>query len=139
MIDVLVVFFLSCFLMIRQPPRSTRTDTLFPYTTRFRSLSRIWSQSPEALSRILGADSAVATLLIGARDMMVEGMRGDLRAKVIDPFDPKLRQYLITSMGSLPIEVLRILFLDGARRLLRSEEHTSELQSLMRISYAVFC
>src|SRR3546814_3998409 len=74
----------------------------------FHSLSRIWSQSPEALSRILGADSAVATLLIGARDMMVEGMRGDLRAKVIDPFD-------------------------------RSEEHTSELQSLMRISYAVFC
>src|SRR3546814_6544500 len=81
----------------------------------FHSLSRIWSQSPEALSRILGADSAVATLLIGARDMMVEGMRGDLRAKVIDPFDPKLRQYLITSLGSLPIEVLRILFFDGAQ------------------------
>lgn len=64
----------------------------------------------------------MVTLLIGARDMMVEGMRGDLRAKVIDPFDPKLRQYLITSMGSLPIEVLRILFLDGARRLLADEQ-----------------
>src|SRR3546814_19089749 len=82
----------------------------------FHSLSRIWSQSPEALSRILGTDSAVATLLIGARDMMVEGMRGDLRAKVIDPFDPKLGPYLITSMGSLPIVVLPILFLVGARR-----------------------
>jgi len=64
----------------------------------------------------------VVTLLIGARDMMVEGMRDDLRAKVIDPFDPKLRQYLITSMGSLPIEVLRILFLDRGRRLLADEQ-----------------
>src|SRR3546814_3830614 len=62
----------------------SRSDELAERLLReFHSLSRIWSQSPEALSRILGADSAVATLLIGARDMMVEGMRGDLRAKEI--------------------------------------------------------
>src|SRR3546814_7130703 len=133
--------------MRRRPPRSTRTDTLFPYTTLFRSrqrsvlarliaavdpsrsdelaerllrefhsLSRLWSQSPEALSRILGADSAVSTLLIGARAMLVEGLRGALRAKVIDPFDPKLRQYLITSMASLPLELFRLFFLDAAPR-----------------------
>jgi len=54
--------------------------------------------------------------------MMTEAMRGDLRAFPIDPFDPKLRQYLIISMGSLPTEVLRILFLDAGRRLLADEQ-----------------
>src|SRR3546814_11185187 len=80
-----------------------------------------WS-SDVCSSDLLGADSAVVTLLIGARDMMVEGMRGDLRAKVIDPFDPMLRQYLIMSMGSLPIEVLRILFPDRGRRPFADEQ-----------------
>src|SRR3546814_7309963 len=84
--DVFVV------LMIRRPPRSTRTDTLFPYTTLFRSG--------------VGTESADCGRLAGA------GGRGEqpLRARAPDP------------AGS------------G-----RSEEHTSELQSLMRISYAVFC
>src|SRR3546814_12767865 len=68
------------FLMIRRPPRSTRTDTLFPYTTLFRS-----------------------------QGQRRQGLR------------PESYRYPRT------------------RRLLRSEEHTSELQSLMRISYAVFC
>lgn len=54
--------------------------------------------------------------------MMTEAMRCDLRAATIDPFDPKLRQYLIASMGSLPVEVLRILFLDSGRRLLADEQ-----------------
>lgn len=61
-------------------------------------------------------------LLIGAHDIMIEAMRCDLRAAAIDPFDPRLRQYLIASMGSLPIEVLRILFLDSGRRLLADEQ-----------------
>src|SRR3546814_7275576 len=73
--------------MIRRPPRSTRTDTLFPYTTLFRSLC--------------------ATLVGGACN--IGGLRGALAAFQV------LRDHL------------------------RSEEHTSELQSLMRISYAVFC
>src|SRR3546814_18835586 len=77
------VFF---FLMIRRPPRSTRTDTLFPYTTLFRS-----ARLP---------DHGLQPVAYGAR-------RSPRRVA------------------------------DGPRR--RSEEHTSELQSLMRISYAVFC
>src|SRR3546814_6735720 len=76
--------------MIRRPPRSTRTDTLFPYTTLFRSPSSIFFLYAAAFAQV-------------AR------------------FTAKL-----------PMRV------DGARPL-RSEEHTSELQSLMRISYAVFC
>src|SRR3546814_15305461 len=84
--------FVFFFLMIRRPPRSTRTDTLFPYTTLFRSLSR---PAPD-------------------RDSIAE----------IRPWKTKL-EMLNKSLK---------LFLRT-----RSEEHTSELQSLMRISYAVFC
>src|SRR3546814_4368719 len=78
------------FLMIRRPPRSTRTDTLFPYTTLFRSLS---------------GQHVVAPWQVSATDPQ----RASLAA------------------------------LSPSRDNPRSEEHTSELQSLMRISYAVFC
>src|SRR3546814_5588892 len=86
--------------MIRRPPRSTRTDTLFPYTTLFRS-------SREFRARRRRDDDGAAGA--GARD---GGRDGDRRAA----FERGLW-----------------------RRSCRSEEHTSELQSLMRISYAVFC
>src|SRR3546814_18669265 len=77
------------FLMIRRPPRSTRTDTLFPYTTLFRSLPA------QARAGVAGRDGGKAPGAAGAaRPAVAPG---------------------------------------------RSEEHTSELQSLMRISYAVFC
>src|SRR3546814_3062859 len=89
------------FLMIRRPPRSTRTDTLFPYTTLFRSpgqgAARNGRQEPHG----------------GARRRRPEVGGG------------KLRQWRV--------------FLHWAALHGRSEEHTSELQSLMRISYAVFC
>src|SRR3546814_7942691 len=78
--------------MIRRPPRSTRTDTLFPYTTLFRSAAR-W-----ALARLRRRDHDRAVALG--------------HGEAVDPL---------------------------ARCQHRSEEHTSELQSLMRISYAVFC
>src|SRR3546814_1624248 len=85
--------------MIRRPPRSTRTDTLFPYTTLFRSPAATRDQPGE-----------------GAGDP--HRGRGDRqRAPGRDPWP-----------GA-----------PGSRRGARSEEHTSELQSLMRISYAVFC
>src|SRR3546814_8051119 len=80
--------------MIRRPPRSTRTDTLFPYTTLFRSLSISYN--------------------------IVEAHGGTLTAST--PGDGK------GMLFSLSLPIVR-----------RSEEHTSELQSLMRISYAVFC
>src|SRR3546814_4925367 len=78
--------------MIRRPPRSTRTDTLFPYTTLFRSV-------PLIHGKLLGL-----------------------------PRDSNIYQIVMMLTGL-------VIFLVT----LRSEEHTSELQSLMRISYAVFC
>src|SRR3546814_1864873 len=93
--------------MIRRPPRSTRTDTLFPYTTLFRSARR----------RDHGAAAD------GARDAAVD--RGDRPA--------------IGGRGAdLGRGALARLSHDQPAAC-RSEEHTSELQSLMRISYAVFC
>src|SRR3546814_8259152 len=89
--------------MIRLPPRSTRTDTLFPYTTLFRSADGMnWSRYYNIRSSNYG--------------------------------DRPL------SLGRVQTATLALL-VDRACRLwqLRSEEHTSELQSLMRISYAVFC
>src|SRR3546814_12542394 len=83
------------FLMIRRPPRSTRTDTLFPYTTLFRS--------PQACMTSLSMPSPVIAFTFEAKGRPVCSTTGR------------------PSMSA------------------RSEEHTSELQSLMRISYAVFC
>src|SRR3546814_2158599 len=97
------------FLMIRRPPRSTRTDTLFPYTTLFRSLSG--PVAPPNNSAETRHARAVDVELL-ARAIGVGG--GD---------EPQHRRRHIVRRG------------DAAR----SEEHTSELQSLMRNSYAVFC
>src|SRR3546814_4534101 len=87
--------------MIRRPPRSTRTDTLFPYTTLFRS-----------------------------------------RAEISVVRAPRLRCRLRNHRAGhgRPVRALGLsLCAQGGRAAGRSEEHTSELQSLMRISYAVFC
>src|SRR3546814_2669427 len=108
--------------MIRRPPRSTRTDTLFPYTTLFRSNDR----SRERRSARSAADKRSPSrtslrVLIGmmpgrlARKSVRERIR---RSPLIRGRDCDVLQ---TSAAG------------------RSEEHTSELQSLMRISYAVFC
>src|SRR3546814_1512638 len=94
------------FLMIRRPPRSTRTDTLFPYTTLFRSKSGNWRDSHHHHRR------RVATRLRTPADA--------------------------AGVPLLPCRRSVVRWRDG-RREIRSEEHTSELQSLMRISYAVFC
>src|SRR3546814_1505856 len=97
-------------LMIRRPPRSTRTDTLFPYTTLFRSLT-----SKSARSDALNAARAKA------------------KAAFADS-TPRDQMVAIKLVKKLEAEIVR-----GAILKDRSEEHTSELQSLMRISYAVFC
>src|SRR3546814_4341182 len=93
--------------MIRRPPRSTRTDTLFPYTTLFRSLA--------AVQRAEELDAGVHRL-------------------VAQPLPLRARHH--HRAGAAVALVAALL---GAGQVLRSEEHTSELQSLMRISYAVFC
>src|SRR3546814_2627689 len=87
--------------MIRRPPRSTRTDTLFPYTTLFRSDGRV--------GVLLGALDGIQPIAVG--------LGAQRRLVAVGPC------------------VEAVAGLHAAR----SEEHTSELQSLMRISYAVFC
>src|SRR3546814_11370666 len=101
----LVVFFL----MIRRPPRSTRTDTLFPYTTLFRSPIRI-----------------VVPFSAGGSS--------DIQGRLIADYLGKLYNKSVV-VENRPGAGGHI----GGRLVARSEEHTSELQSLMRISYAVFC
>src|SRR3546814_14003737 len=109
--------------MKRRPPRSTRTDTLFPYTTLFRSL-RPSAAGSAALSD-LGSDHR---RLAGIEDVAADHRR----------FGEGLSPPRLHVVGMIPERAAgRIL---GAAPVdLRSEEHTSELQSLMRISYAVFC
>src|SRR3546814_5287937 len=97
--------------MIRRPPRSTRTDTLFPYTTLFRSTMNHTDTSPIKLRKNWNAREMQALF--------------DERAGRTDP-------RIYTDEDLYQIELERVF---GRR----SEEHTSELQSLMRISYAVFC
>src|SRR3546814_14991503 len=92
-----------CFLMIRRPPRSTRADTLFPYTTPFRSLAMFGRAAAIVLAGALAID------FFGAWD------------------------------GGPALIAGLMLFMGERRPVRRSEAHTSELQSLMRISYAVFC
>ncbi|QCB53332.1 hypothetical protein E5675_01990 [Sphingopyxis sp. PAMC25046] len=87
----------------------------------FHSISRIWAQSPEALARVIGDAPQVAEVILEARKLAAESFSGDLRGISIDPFDRRLRSYLIMSMGSLSDERLRILFLDGGRHLLADE------------------
>src|SRR3546814_9584297 len=95
------------FLMIRRPPRSTRTDTLFPYTTLFRSAFQpdFAYRCSEKVTVVLG--EARSTGLV--RNFIALPVSGG-------------------GLGGAPGQPFQ-----------RSEEHTSELQSLMRISYAVFC
>src|SRR3546814_5303254 len=91
--------------MIRRPPRSTRTDTLFPYTTLFRSLFSFWTRI----------------------NIFIRSASRTIFSTIAQYVTPALAFFLI----SFPISQPRASH--------RSEEHTSELQSLMRISYAVFC
>src|SRR3546814_3245312 len=92
--------------MIRRPPRYTRTDTLFPYTTLFRSV-----------------DPRAATANAG-------------RISVVAFYNPQRRSAVNIVPGLIGVILTMTMVLFTA---VRSEEHTSELQSLMRISYAVFC
>src|SRR3546814_1110550 len=103
--------------MIRRPPRSTRTDTLFPYTTLFRSPSPVNARDYMALTYDDCAE-------------LIETIKSEGRQRTPATVRP-------TNDPAQPYEIIA-----GSLRhwsITRSEEHTSELQSLMRISYAVFC
>src|SRR3546814_1542123 len=105
--------------MILRPPRSTRTDTLFPYTPLFRSRP--------ALIAGLMTDFALPGFDLDAfvRATLAEdlGRGGDITSLAVIPADARF-EGVMDSRDAITV---------------RSEEHTSELQSLMRISYAVFC
>src|SRR3546814_20873779 len=110
-LSYLLYFF---FLMIRRPPRSTRTDTLFPYTTLFRSRTN------------------------DDRRLHLQITRSDLIARpgnvLLGRLADSPHQIAFIGNGEIGANTQQ-----GRYRHARSEEHTSELQSLMRISYAVFC
>src|SRR3546814_6809809 len=121
--------------MIRRPPRLTRTDTLFPYTTLFRSPGRRLSDASH-LALSFPAPQG------GARGS-ARSRAGGFRARGGKRATPPARQPGRLSSPHRPESAHRPRAAPQvhANRLLsaRSEEHTSELQSLMRISYAVFC
>src|SRR3546814_1206545 len=116
------------FLMIRRPPRSTRTDTLFPYTTLFRSRSA--SRRPRArMSDGRDARYRIASAVQTSRQRGRVAENG-AHCPMVKITASCVRQDVLQSIG---------LFQGRSAMRVRSEEHTSELQSLMRISYAVFC
>src|SRR3546814_2600284 len=119
------------FLMIRRPPRSTRTDTLFPYTTLFRA-ARSRAAGAVDVSRFAvgkGAPAAGKARRGGAHRHAGQRDRRRRRAALRRTHR---RAHRAVGRGRGGVKAC-------ARARRRSEEHTSELQSLMRISYAVFC
>src|SRR3546814_6778258 len=119
-----IFFFFFFFLRIRRPPISTRTDTLFPYTTLFRS----------AGPRAGRPDQYPARRPAGCADVV--GRTGRASPRGLAPaLDDCATGHADASARSLEERTRQ----RGAGAAHRSEEHTSELQSLMRISYAVFC
>src|SRR3546814_3716079 len=110
LISILCVFFFR----LRRPPRSTRTDTLLPYTTLFRSLSS--AQGRHAFCRL--------SVLWNVFEQWQQTLFVLKEISILDP------RTIVGVRGPVGLPSFRAS---------RSEEHTSELQSLMRISYAVFC
>lgn len=88
----------------------------------FRSLARLLSQSPDAVARVVGQGSPVVPLLLASRDAMREAMRGELHDRRITASSRRLIDYLKISMGGLPDETLRVLFLDARHRLIADEQ-----------------
>src|SRR3546814_3051928 len=114
--------------MIRRPPRSTRTDTLLPDTTLFRS--------QPALCRLLDG--------LEAQEVSLDSLPADLVGRYLATDGPHAGKTLVEVIPAADLRdpAARERFVDAVQAVapeVRSEEHTSELQSLMRISYAVFC
>src|SRR3546814_6102941 len=132
--------------MIRRPPRSTRTDTLFPYTTLFRSL-RLLSDDDDRrprpfhrarAERRLAARHGLDRIALrsGCRRRRPAAASGDRRLRL--PVLLPAGRHVLRDLH-LPDRVSLAVLPHDRGDARRSEEHTSELQSLMRISYAVFC
>src|SRR3546814_2452425 len=143
----MILFF---FLMIRRPPRSTRTDTLFPYTTLFRSQTRspatpvikalvhndsegFYSAETESRRRAHAPPFGRFAAIVVSSEKPEDAQE---TARLIGKAAPKMEGMSVYGTAPAPLAVLRGRH---RHRLLRSEEHTSALQSLLRLSYAVFC
>src|SRR3546814_7696934 len=137
--------------MRRRPPRSTRTDTLFPYTSLSRSGWYLADAGVPQLERDLGLRRGpLASIRSGGRHtpllayvvpiaavvaLFATGLISDARAIL----DQRGLLWLVGVLAVIAFSELGVVLVNWFATLLRSEEHTSELQSLMRISYAVFC
>src|SRR3546814_3230311 len=129
--------------MLRRPPGSTRTDTLFPYTTLFRSASA----SGRWRKAIYWSVAAAAVWLIGLNWYAAQ------LSHEVETLQKNMEQAVIQAFPQVPVVIDPLRQAQNQRDALRlaqgaaaeddfmprSEEHTSELQSLLRISYAVFC
>src|SRR3546814_1613620 len=113
--------------MIGRPPRSTRTDTLFPYTTLFRSL----------LVELVGRERAAELLAVEA--VLPRCVEAELSRAQRAPGNAVARAVEAAERAFQPLHLGQQRIVCDLDLVHRSEEHTSELQSLMRISYAVFC
>src|SRR3546814_3964790 len=144
-LSLLCVLFFFFFLMIRRPPRSTRTDTLFPYTTLFRS-ERV---NVEDIENVDGRAAYVrvpwngdAQVVYYLSDPKAAGFRKEgasAAGPMTDEQKAERRTLIANNKAWDSAQVVRREWLTTLLSRKRSEEHTSELQSLMRISYAVFC
>src|SRR3546814_8520457 len=127
------------FFMIRLPPRSTRTDTLCPYTTLVRSML-IAGDFNDWNNRL----APLFVQQLGLYEVFAIAPQDDMEPRKLRHSVARLRNSLRNPLRPLPLaQKVHELGVNGAERLTppprRSEEHTSELQSLIRISYAVFC
>src|SRR3546814_5825225 len=139
--------------MIRRPPRSTRTDTLFPYTTLFRSTPEqvaIYDSYADAFKIIhQNIEAALeAVNITGPEGTLNRNAKAAARS-AFESNKQRFFNHLLTAMKcptliaaierDLEAGHAAVVQVVSTGEALRSEEHTSELQSLMRISYAVFC
>src|SRR3546814_3938399 len=120
--------FFFVFLMIRRPPRSTRTDTLFPYTTLFRSHPHVGRQPRDHVARRFLIERDPHGHALRHLDPVAGGVLCRQYRKLAARARADRQHMAAHRQPRISIEAD-----------FRSEEHTSELQSLMRISYAVFC
>src|SRR3546814_4461549 len=112
---------------MRRPPRSTRTDTLLPYTTLFRSTGGCRRRKIVMDTRKIMLIVGALVVAIGAAFGVNQMMRGTAAPQARAAAAPEINgPMILVATRQLPVGT-------------RSEEHTSELQSLMRIPYAVFC
>src|SRR3546814_2295455 len=129
--------------MIRRPPRSTRTDTLFPSTTLFRSGERFIVRAGDRIpldGEVTEGTGAVNQAPItGESALVLKEPGGAVYAGTINGEGTLTIRATKVASDTVLSKIIRMVGDAHSRRAERSEEHTSGLQSLMRISYAVFC